>query len=570
MDTKELQKEDRVIRNKLPIRIVLSVLFCFLMMYVFCRIMDIRPTVFYPLDGNMSAEVTYEDGTTAYFDDGNFGVVNLGDTVEFHVKFPESYGIKAAELFIPLHNVILNVEMEKYGVLYRDNINMEDLYKHYGNRIYEIQLPGGFESKGMTIEMIPRARFTYSDMKNSGVIPANEGWKQIITGHTLSFLSFITLMIMAFIFICYFIVKSIETRKLQIGLSIAIFEMMISGWYFGSLGMFYLFVEDIPFCAKIEYYSLYLAPIPLTVFIYQVLDKPVMKKLVSFVGSLYAVFYVAATLVERWPGLGNYSHMLPGMHLLLGMTIICLVIAIFGGIQMDKNSYVYILRFGILMAMFCGLAELLRFNIVKYVMDESWITTKGLSGIAIMTVAVSLVVYLISYTTNEFAIKIERQQLLKLAYQDALTGMPNRADCYRNIEAMEKKGVKEYTMIFIDLNDLKLANDKWGHDMGDKLLKVTADSVVEAFADGGFVSRWGGDEFVACVMEKNEKVLERIGVFENKMKAWDASGELPLKVSAACGWVCSTAERYLPPIDAIRYADEEMYGNKRIMKEAKA
>lgn len=566
MSQKETQIEEEQKKNKLPMRIILAVLICLGAMLIFCQIMDVKPTVFYPIKGDMTADVTYENGETVHFEDGNFGIANLGDEVRLHVTFPESYGIKAAELFVPMHNVVLNVKLENMGYLYRDNINMSDVYKHYGNRIYEVQLPGGFETKELELEIKPTSRMAYSDLDKAGIIPANEGWKQIISGHSLSFLLFITVMVMAVICICYFGIKSLEEKKLQLGLSLAIFELVICGWFFGSLSMFYLFVEDISFCAKIEYYSLYLSPIPMTVFVYQVVDKKVMKRLVALTGTLYTLFYIVSTMIERMPGKGNYSHMLPGMHILTGMTMICLVVAIFGGIRSSVNPYAYILRFGILVTMFCGLAELLRFNIVKYVLDASWATTKGLSGLAILAVAISLVVYLISYSTSEFAVRIEQQQLLKLAYQDALTGMPNRADCYRNIEKMEKKNIREYTMVFIDLNNLKMANDRWGHDMGDRLLKATANEIMTAFSGEGFVSRWGGDEFVACVFGGKEKALEKVKDFEGKMRVWDASGAFPMEVSAACGWACSQEEAYVTPIEAIRLADEEMYEKKRKMK----
>lgn len=563
------QRERKGLRSeeyRLPIRISVAVVIWVIVLELFCMVMDIRPTVFYTLKDRMTANVTYADGRQAHFEDGNFGVVNLGDRVEMHVTFPGSYNIKAAELFVPLHNVILNVSLEGKGMLYRDHVNMDDLTKHYGNRIYEVQLPGDFEKHEMVWELLPRGRIPYSDLANIGIIPANEGWKRIITGNVFVFLVSVTLMVLAAVSICYFTVKSLEERKLQIGLPIAAFELVICGWFFGSLSMFYLVAEDVSFCAKIEYYTLYLAPIPLTMFIYQVIDKPVMKKLVAGVGLGYIVFYVIATALERIPGMPNYSKLLPGMHALAGVTVVCLVVAIFFGTHSGRNSYIVILRIGILVAMIFGLTEILRFNIIKYVFDDSWISTKGLSGLAILIVAVSLVVYLISYSTNQFAVKIERQQLMKLAYQDALTGMPNRADCYRNIEEMEKKKIRDYTIVFIDLNDLKKTNDSYGHEAGDRLLKVTADAIGEFFSEGGFTSRWGGDEFVACVYGKKELALERIESFQQKMKAANESGEYPFSVSAACGYMESTAEAYVAPIEAIRRADERMYENKRRMK----
>ena len=559
-------KESKMNKYRLPVRISIAVLLWIIVLSVYCSIMDIQPTVFYPLQGHMSADVTYENGEKKHFEDGDFGIVNKGDSLELHVTFAKEYNIKAAELFVPLHNVVLNVSLGSRGTLYRDNVNMKDLAKHYGNRIYEIQLPGGFESKELVIEISPMGRLPYSDLSESGIIPANEGWKQIVTRHTFVFVTMISLMVMAMICICYFTIKSIEDRKLHMGLPIAVFELAASGWFFGSLSMFYLLIEDVSFCAKIEYYTLYLVPIPVSVFIYQVVGSRVMKYHVAVVGALYTIFYVISTIIERLPGKPNYSNMLPSMHIMTGITLICLVISVFLGTKKDKDPYVAILKFGIVVAMICGISELIRFNVVKYLLDNSWITTNGLSGVAIIIVAVSLVVYLIAYSTSEFTLKIERQQLMKLAYQDALTGMSNRADCYRNIEVMEKNNQRVYTMIFIDLNDLKKTNDNLGHDAGDLLLKVTSETIMAYFTENGFTSRWGGDEFVACVFEREETALKRLADFENKIRQLDKEGGYPFRVSVACGLIESTEENYLTPIEAIRLADERMYEKKRKMK----
>ncbi len=302
--------------------------------------------------------------------------------------------------------------------------------------------------------------------------------------------------------------------------------------------------------------------------IYYVVDVPLVKKMVTVVSLIYLLYYIIATAIELSPMERNYSDMLKSLHLLAGILLITLIFAIFLGTKDKSNNYIYILRYGILISMLCGIFELIRFNVTKFLMKKSWLTSHGLSSLAILVIALSLVIYLISFSTEEYTSKIEKEQLLLLAYKDALTGMPNRASCYKQIEEMEEKGIKEYTMIFIDVNNLKTANDKYGHETGDALLKMTADNITEIFSENGFCARWGGDEFVACVFDKEKKAKKLIEEFEKRIADEDAKGTFPFKVSAACGHKYINPSEYMDPLEAIREADGIMYENKKRMKSA--
>ena len=429
-------------------------------------------------------------------------------------------------------------------------------------------MPSDYAGRTITLDITSVVSMPFSDLKDIGIISQNDAWKRIINGESLIFTLSITLMIMAMICVFYFLVRSFYDKKVQLGLPIALFELLIIAWFFGSIRMFYLIIGNVEFCSKVEYYSLYLAPLPLAAFIYTVIDVPAFRKLIFGTNCMYLLFYLTATEIELSPINRNYSDMLPAMHLLSGIIIFVLVIALFFGTKDKSNSYVYILRFGVLISMVCGIFEILRFNITKYILNRSWVTTHGVSALAILIIAVSLVIYLISFSTDEYTLKIEKEQLMFLAYRDALTNMPNRASCYKRIEEMEEQGIKEYTMVFIDINNLKTANDVYGHETGDALLKMTAENIKDIFSENGFCARWGGDEFVACVFDKENDAKRRIEKFEKRLANEDAAGTFPFKVSAACGHKYISEKNYMDPIEAIRQADAIMYENKKRMKMA--
>lgn len=549
----------------LPKKMIFAFLIWFVLIIAIFGFNGIETGEFYKLNEHMSADVYYEDGTTAHFADGYFGSIKRGDRVEITFDISEKIDLKAAEFYFPVYNTMIELYHGDH-LLFSDVVEKSEIDRKYGGNVYEIPLPGDFESKPLKLVIYPTVSLPSSNLDNMGIVAANEGWKFLIKGESMIFTLMLTVMTAALIFVVYYSVNSLKERSMHVGLPIALFELVICAWFFGSMHLFNLIFGNTDFCGKVEYYALYLSPLPLSGFIYLSLDKPKIKKLAVFVTLAYTAFYVVTTAIELSPLNFNYADMIGYLHIMMGITVLTMVVTLFIGIKDASNPYIRILRYGVLASMICGLFELVRFNLIRYVTKTSWISTHGLSSVGIIIIAVALVVYTISYSRNEFTIKIEKEQLMKLAYFDPLTEMPNRAACYREMEKMEKEGVKDYVMVFIDLNNLKLANDTYGHETGDRLLEVTANCIMSTFSEHGFASRWGGDEFVACVLGSETKANSLVDEFNKKMDAENEKKTFEFPVSAACGMYISTSEKYVEPIEAIRKADLRMYEIKKKMK----
>lgn len=95
--------------------------------------------------------------------------------------------------------------------------------------------------------------------------------------------------------------------------------------------------------------------------------------------------------------------------------------------------------------------------------------------------------------------KRDAEQIHSLAYYDPLTGLPNRRLLYERLrQALLTSGrTGDWgILIMLDLDHFKNLNDTLGHDMGDRLLKMTANRLKACMRENDLVSRLGGDEFV--------------------------------------------------------------------------
>jgi diguanylate cyclase (GGDEF)-like protein len=90
------------------------------------------------------------------------------------------------------------------------------------------------------------------------------------------------------------------------------------------------------------------------------------------------------------------------------------------------------------------------------------------------------------------------QRLAFLAHHDSLTKLPNRALLRERIDAAIKAG-PDFALMLVDLDHFKLANDTFGHAVGDALLSAASDRMRARMREGDTVARLGGDEFAVLM-----------------------------------------------------------------------
>ncbi len=160
------------------------------------------------------------------------------------------------------------------------------------------------------------------------------------------------------------------------------------------------------------------------------------------------------------------------------------------------------------------------------------------------------------------------EQLKKQASTDSLTGLFTRktADDYLQ-ECINNK--KSYFLVFMDIDGLKIANDKYGHSEGDFYIKAVAVAIQNYFA-GNVVSRYGGDEIVAIGgYNDEEEVIAKTIQCYNAVLNIKNKHKKPYNTSISYGIVTTTSKENFTAKQIIKLADERMYGFKRMNNKAR-
>ena len=105
--------------------------------------------------------------------------------------------------------------------------------------------------------------------------------------------------------------------------------------------------------------------------------------------------------------------------------------------------------------------------------------------------------------------KIAENEIKNLAFNDALTLLPNRRlllDRLQHALASSTRSGKCGALLFIDLDNFKIVNDTLGHEIGDLLLQQVAQRLSDCVREGDTVARFGGDEFVVMLEDLSESL----------------------------------------------------------------
>jgi diguanylate cyclase len=159
------------------------------------------------------------------------------------------------------------------------------------------------------------------------------------------------------------------------------------------------------------------------------------------------------------------------------------------------------------------------------------------------------------------------EELAVSATTDSLTGVLNHrgtVDAVDKALAIANRRESPLALVFVDVNDLKLINDAFGHRTGDRLLTGTANALAGSLRQTDIVGRLGGDEFVAALIDCDERQVEAVMARAEIYLARQGGAETGSPWTMSWGYA---SRRKNDTFDRMMArADQQMYAHKRALK----
>lgn len=173
----------------------------------------------------------------------------------------------------------------------------------------------------------------------------------------------------------------------------------------------------------------------------------------------------------------------------------------------------------------------------------------------------------------ELASQVERLRALSLV--DPLTGLANRR--YAEIKIRSKlKEMSDYSssfgVLFLDIDHFKNVNDKYGHDVGDEVLKMVSMTLKRGINGEGLVCRWGGEEFFAVIPAGDicmlQSVAGRLRALVERSVFSNGQHEISVTVSvgATMAVLGDTVESIVKRADDLMFQSKKMGRNRVSVK----
>ncbi len=158
------------------------------------------------------------------------------------------------------------------------------------------------------------------------------------------------------------------------------------------------------------------------------------------------------------------------------------------------------------------------------------------------------------------------QEILRLAYADTLTGLPNRAMFNDRLNQAVQYGMRSatpFTVLMMDLDRFKYINDVLGHEAGDKVLQEVAKRLQHVLRDSDTVARLGGDEFAMLLATGNpERVQTAVHRILHILEEPVALNNQPVDIGGSIG-IATFPDHGEQASTLLRHADIAMYAAKR-------
>lgn len=497
-------------------------------------------------------------------DNFKFDAVNKGTEITMKRTLPDNWDMIEGTLRLHIRQTALTVLIDDEPI-YQYGYDRMMQNKTVGSGYLFVNFPDEYQGKEIMIQLTLAENKAFTSFDPIRIYEWQNAYRILLTENRLP------MFLGCFLFIfglmtCFVTIFALTfSRKYIRILCISIFSICTGLWTLCYYNVISIFSMPLYSISLLEYLTLYLAPLPLIIYLWQDVAR-LGKKPFKVCYWILSTIHITATFIMIGLHATDTVHCaatLKYMQILIVCSLLYFIIIELMNIKSSRASDRLFLV-GMLLVAVCVAYDLVGYIFNRY-LGGTLLALKGVTAIGLVVFIFVLIGSFYIDLTQKLMQETERNFLIKSAYTDELTQIHNRRYCMEYMNKIKDSESFNYTVICFDLNNLKTVNDTLGHSMGDILIKSAADVIAETFEQYGVVARMGGDEFIAIIETSAEAETNRLmELFQTNIAQKNKEVE-NLNMSIAYGYAsCNPKEYNIEKIYQI--ADNRMYEKKKQMK----
>ena len=550
------------------IRVIsLALLLMFLSIFILVRVIGISHLNTVCLDDRIKVDIIHQDGSIDHYDGNEFEPPASTDVMNVTVKLPFGKGILPGTLCFFYYNAHIRVFAADGKILCS---RQGKGGRMTGHMMVMADLPNTSWGQKIRIEIRPVGNSTVSVLSDVYAMESSQAalYPVLVNGQ-FAYLLVLLLFCSSIISFFLFVSMKILGEDTWEGIWLSLFCLMGSLWAMGYSGLIYMF-SDIRQLTAFGEYIAFFAMIPFfSCYCMQDAEGERLRLFYKWFSILSAMLTLLVSISE-WTAVGpGYLDFMPLVRLLiLSLLVIKVVFSFLHGGILDPSRKIR--ETGNLVTLVLAALEMVRILLNRLGMPGNPFAHFLLGLHLIPAIGVTFIsTVVINYLVRLFGImqtKKEKKELEDIAFRDPLTGIPNRNAITDSIRTMQTARAREYAIVFMDANDLKKANDVYGHETGDHYLRLIGRMVREAFGEKcEFYGRYGGDEFIVCARREKD-ARHGLELFRAMIEAMNREEYLPFRISVAAGMAVHRMGDKKTMDQTVKEADDQMYRDKCAQK----
>ena len=508
----------------------------------------------------VSAKITRTDGSVTHIKGTQFGMLDRGDRLDITIKMPGARRIPDAALCFDVTNAAVSVYSNEHLLTFYGE-SQDAAGRQIGDVYYCVPLPDGAWDGTIRIVCRITENNTFCRLLRPAAVSQIDSIRYFFFRYSFNPIFFVS-MFMVF-FVCFFLLLFYPSRHpaRRQGIWLSLFCMLLSLWFLAGNGFLFTVMDNIPVSANAEYVALFAMPIAFGMFLRAMSTDSRDRRWLSIGSGYFLGLFVLASYLNFNTRTFHYHALLPLLHGSILAALAPIFIRLFRLMRTQGRSQ-RLSRMMLIIAGVVSMLELTRYALAPRLGGEA--VLRSISAFGIIVLSGTFLVGYLSRLTQLYDEERNQEFLQRMAYVDMLTGLSNRACCQAELEQLERERIQPYSLVFFDVNRLKYANDTFGHEMGDRLLRYVAASLQATFWEQRICGRWGGDEFLVCLAGADTAQKDRLlQKFQEEVQRANRQNSFPFPISVAFGSADSTAQSPLPWDLAVKIADQRMYEHKR-------